>query len=168
MADHDDAAEIKSSLEQTMRETLLTQQTIVKTLTELQENLATITQELQAYRTLGKFADLLMYINLLNALIGRVKEMDGGEIFLGETTRSVIQYLIRTYPSLYADMFAPKVENRPEGCPGWGTYSTDQVVCALCEYNLECMTVKEYRSEAGFSQKDVQWLANLENLFQQE
>ena len=38
------------------------------------------------------------------------------------------------------------VEMLPDGCPGWGNYATDLSVCALCDYNIECMAVGDSKS----------------------
>jgi hypothetical protein len=28
----------------------------------------------------------------------------------------------------------------PDGCPGWGNYTTNLAACSLCRVNLECMS----------------------------
>ena len=37
-------------------------------------------------------------------------------------------------------------EMLPTGCPGWGAYNTALTTCALCPYNVECMTVGDAKS----------------------
>ena len=34
----------------------------------------------------------------------------------------------------------------PDGCPGWGMYNTALTTCALCPFNVECMTVGDAKS----------------------
>ena len=34
----------------------------------------------------------------------------------------------------------------PDGCPGWGAYNIALTTCALCPYNVECMTVGDAKS----------------------
>jgi len=40
-----------------------------------------------------------------------------------------------------------RVEDLPDGCPGWGNYSTDLMTCGLCPWNLDCMTAEDERNE---------------------
>ena len=37
-------------------------------------------------------------------------------------------------------------EMLPTGCPGWGAYNTALTTCALCPYNVECMSVGDAKS----------------------
>jgi hypothetical protein len=34
-------------------------------------------------------------------------------------------------------------EYLPPDCPGWGRYDTDNIVCALCPYNVGCMIAED-------------------------
>ena len=38
-------------------------------------------------------------------------------------------------------------EYLPTDCPGWGRYTTDLHMCALCDYNLDCMTAGDEREK---------------------
>jgi len=40
-----------------------------------------------------------------------------------------------------------RMEDLPDGCPGWGNYSTDLMTCGLCRWNLACMTAADERNE---------------------
>jgi hypothetical protein len=40
----------------------------------------------------------------------------------------------------------------PQGCPGWGHYSTDLMLCGVCRWNLDCMTAAEERTEPARDQ----------------
>lgn len=31
------------------------------------------------------------------------------------------------------------LEMLPDGCPGWASYQVDSPICALCDYNIDCM-----------------------------
>ena len=33
----------------------------------------------------------------------------------------------------------------PQDCTGWGRYDTNSIVCALCDYNVDCMTAGDER-----------------------
>ena len=45
-----------------------------------------------------------------------------------------------------------RVEDLPDGCPGWGNYSTDLMTCGLCWFNLDCMTAEDARNEPSRDQ----------------
>jgi hypothetical protein len=40
----------------------------------------------------------------------------------------------------------------PQGCPGWGNYSTDLTTCALCRWNFDCMTAADEWTEPSRDQ----------------
>jgi hypothetical protein len=46
-----------------------------------------------------------------------------------------------------------RVEDLPDGCPGWGNYSTDLMTCGLCPWNLDCMTAEDERNEPSGDQQ---------------
>jgi hypothetical protein len=40
-----------------------------------------------------------------------------------------------------------RAQGLPEGCPGWGNYSTKLTTCALCRWNFHCMTASDEGTE---------------------
>jgi len=40
-----------------------------------------------------------------------------------------------------------RVEDLPDGCPGWGNYTLDLMPCGLCRWNLRCMSAADARTE---------------------
>lgn len=38
-------------------------------------------------------------------------------------------------------------QDLPKDCPGWGLYDIFSNVCALCDYNLDCMTAGDEREK---------------------
>jgi len=46
-----------------------------------------------------------------------------------------------------------RMEDLPDGCPGWGNYSTDLMTCGLCRWNLACMTAEDERNEPSRDQQ---------------
>ena len=46
-----------------------------------------------------------------------------------------------------------RAEDLPQGCPGWGSYSTDLMTCGLCRWNLDCMTAADEWNEPSRDQQ---------------
>ena len=46
-----------------------------------------------------------------------------------------------------------RVEDLPDGCPGWGNYSTELMTCGLCPWNLDCMSVPDEREMQSRDQR---------------
>jgi hypothetical protein len=45
-----------------------------------------------------------------------------------------------------------RAEDLPQGCPGWGHYATDLMLCGVCRWNLHCMTAADARTEPSRDQ----------------
>jgi hypothetical protein len=46
-----------------------------------------------------------------------------------------------------------RAEYLPDGCPGWGNYSTDLMTCGLCTWNFDCMSVPDEREMQSRDQR---------------
>ncbi len=71
------------------------------------------------------------------ATVGLSPRIERVDVTSSVPKKSVKKKNAMTLPdSLTADML-------PEGCPGWGNYTFDLTTCALCDYNINCMTASD-------------------------
>ena len=145
-----------------MREAVVVQTSVKERLEILHKQIFLLTKEISLYRALGTPEDLGIYVIFLSKILQELKE-DGDEgvlLWLSETLSEARNEARLQMPELYP----PSQEVLPEGCPGWGTYSQNVLSCALCQFNIECMTLQERNNggSAGFAKRDIMWLKNLE------
>ena len=148
-----------------MRKVAVVQTSVKERLEILHKQILLLTKEISLYHALGTPEDLGVSVIFLSKILQELMEKGDEEIllWLNETLVEARSDARLQIPELYP----PSPEELPEGCPGWGTYSQNVLSCALCQFNIECMTLQERNNggSAGFAQTDIMWLKNLEKKF---
>ena len=150
-----------------MKQAIVVQKEVKDNLEKLREQVRVLVREITLYRVLGTPEDLGIYSFFLLKILQELKEGDDDEVLtwlnkkLTEAKTEVRLHLPELYP--------PPEDELPEGCPGWGTYNQKVLVCALCYFNIECMTLQERKNggSGGFAMKDLTWMKTLGDKLEQ-